>query len=273
MALAPKTRSVAMRPGRSLDRTVVSPRSGRSGTSAEPRRAYPKTDGSGYGWRQAGNHGRRPAFSDGWRGGFLNSVLRRRVTRAAPWEAGAREGALVCWRVATRSKTMACALGSRSTVSGFAKRTLTNLLFVASTPEKKQVHIVTQIITSMLGLLIFVHEHLEKHSNTKGDFYNPPHDFPDWSKWQFDPQMSKSVVTNGNFCKLLKHLRNAVSHYRIEFSPSEHSDSRDPEQVTIHFRDCPPNKPVDWHVSVNGKDLLDFLVELAKRIESALPSP
>ena len=169
---------------------------------------------------------------------------------------------------------MTRALTSRSTISGFVERTLINLQFVTYTLYKNQVHSVMQIILSMLGILVFLHEHLNRNFPLHTKFYNSlaeAKDWPDWNKWEFDPQMKKALDTRDNLPGLLKHLRNSVSHYRINFSSSV--DSRDPAEVTIEFCDCAsPNAPTDWHASINGPDLQSFIINLAKHANSALLS-
>jgi hypothetical protein len=171
---------------------------------------------------------------------------------------------------------------SRVLMYGFAARTRTNLNFVVSAPNKSQVHLVTQIVTSMLGLLVFPQQYLDglspdavarqlfsKEAKNRG--------WPDWKAWKFDPKMPKAMQTKDyrdfdGAEGLLKHLRNALSHYRVRFSPPKKANSRDPKDVTVEFFDrLDEGGPDDWHAWINGAQLLDFVRGLADTLDHVLP--
>ena len=147
----------------------------------------------------------------------------------------------------------------RNTTEGFARRVRENLEFVTKgRREGEDVHQVTQLVTSLLGLIVFPWEagalarmeewcleELEKNG---------------WPKWTIVQDRNGETATLG---KLIYHLRNAAAHRRIGFS----SDDADMEEVVIHFEDARPKKPVDWRAEIQAADLQDFCVRFSRSLE------
>jgi hypothetical protein len=152
-------------------------------------------------------------------------------------------------------------LESRTLSSGLARRTLKNLDFIKNACST-EVHPVTQVLNSLLGLLVFPVSEKEKKF------------FERFSKVKFTeasnladiratltqrlPVPSLQVAKFGN-CKDLpqffKRLRNAISHKHLEFSGSD-PDSRILANVTISLKDRKnENSAFDWQVSMTAEDL------------------
>lgn len=149
---------------------------------------------------------------------------------------------------------------SRNETAGFAQRVRKNLEFVIKErSEGKEVHEVTQLVTSLLGIIVFPWEdealgHLEsvllKDLESEG-----------WTGWKILLDEKNDTKTLG---KLIWHLRNAVSHRRIRFS----SDDRDMHQVEIEFEDAPRQEaPINWRATINAADLKVFCDHFTSRLE------
>jgi hypothetical protein len=162
---------------------------------------------------------------------------------------------------------IASMLDSRNTVWGFGERVRKNLLFLNFFAESMHadVHVVTQLVTSLLGLIVFPYEELKR---MKHDGFG--HQSLDilskagWPTWEFE------IGASHDLDDLLRHLRNAVSHRRIAFS----SDSRALDQVRIAFRDRKHELGIDdWGASISGRDLLAFVLRFASLLEEVQHAP
>lgn len=160
-------------------------------------------------------------------------------------------------------------LNERNTILGFAGRARKNLEFIKSALEQgDDVHIVTQLVTSMLGLFMFPQEWLKSlppGAGARGAFEQElkkaeSQGWPEWSKWTFHlggPSSAKDF---------LRQLRNAIAHRQICFS----SDSRVLAEVDVEFWSRPPPRQgapdpaINWHVSINGADLYGFVLQYAE---------
>lgn len=131
---------------------------------------------------------------------------------------------------------------TRTKTSGLAERTLKNLMFLESAQrEGKDVHVVTQIVNSLLALLVFP---VERETLFFGQWetilLTPP-----MIREQINtvvPIPSLEVIRFGdcaNVARFFRRIRNALSHKNIEFS----SDSLNPSEVIITLQDKPPKKP------------------------------
>lgn len=160
-------------------------------------------------------------------------------------------------------------LEPRNKAMGIEKRTMINLEFVReafdNSPDKANapVHIVTQIVNSLLGLLILPYERgyalLEDDTELK-ELY--AQGWPRWDITKFPPMEPQTLG------KLAWHLRNAASHGRYHFS----SDSRDPRQVTITVKDKPmgKNRPINWRASIRAEKLYIFCQCLSNYMDPTL---
>lgn len=152
-------------------------------------------------------------------------------------------------------------VASRDEAGEFAERTLKNYRYLKAglTFQGAEVHIVTHLANSLLGLIVFPWEDefvapLAMRSllslQTKGE---------KWPKWEF--HLGKGITnTLGD---LLYHLRNAIAHRRIRFS----SDSPVLRDVELHVADYKPNATAPyWRASINCEDLEKFCELLAYEI-------
>ena len=115
-------------------------------------------------------------------------------------------------------------MGSRNHPYSLALRTKKNLGYILDAHEKgADVHPVTQVTCSLMGIVVFPWEQEHKLENSKclilEVFNNPPLEIN---------YLRGKVTTFGCLWKL---VRNAVSHGHVEFG----SDSRDLEKVEIKF--------------------------------------
>ena len=111
---------------------------------------------------------------------------------------------------------------SRNTLAGFSERTLKNLAFMHAAKENGlDVHIVTHLIVSMLGLIVFPFEHIRR-------------DRPEQLQIPLavlaengSPMFAITLGESDTLDNLIFHIRNALSHRRISFS----SDRRELHEV------------------------------------------
>ncbi|CAN5806374.1 hypothetical protein BH24DEI2_BH24DEI2_28730 [soil metagenome] len=156
---------------------------------------------------------------------------------------------------------------TRTEAFEFARRTRKNLEFIEEAKEKgRDVHPVTQLTLSLLGLIVFPKEkfllaRIEKKTleDMKGE---------GWPTWKIVRDDEKSTKTLGH---ILRHLRNAVAHGRLSFITSDPnldtSDSPYAEHVIIRVKDKPPGAKVNWCAEINGKDLRAFCLRLIEFID------
>jgi hypothetical protein len=148
----------------------------------------------------------------------------------------------------------------RNTTEGFAKRVRKNLDFIIKKrSEREDVHEVTQLAISLLGLIVFPWEasalqHLENSPISELESEG-------WPRWNILLDEKGDTTTLG---KLTWHLRNAASHRRLKFS----SDDPNMHMVEIEFEDAPNTKsPVNWRATINAADLKVFCDRFTKRLE------
>lgn len=149
---------------------------------------------------------------------------------------------------------------SRNDAFGFAARTRKNLQYIQKARDAcEDVHIVTQLANSLLGLVVFPQErnfvaHVEtltlEHLVSEG-----------WPQWEI------SKGTCDTLGELIRHLRNAVAHGRITFS----SDSRDINDVAITVEDAKPRAEVShWCASIPAADLRSFCLRFIQLLEDTV---
>ena len=186
-------------------------------------------------------------------------------------------------------------MNSRNTLSGFVKRTRINLEFINHDfyehGENSDVHVVAQVLTSLLGLVVLpaegypnkqnqptadakkeaenqtIRDHiLTKMKNTT--LTNHP-----WNKWTI--KLHNPNKPTDNLKRLIKHLRNAVAHGRFTFlakSDAQSADSRCLSDVKLQVEDAAKDKTTNkwvpnWQAEINGEDLYDFCLRLAEYID------
>ena len=142
----------------------------------------------------------------------------------------------------------------------FAQRTRKNLEIIEMAVKMDpNIHVVTQLVNSLLGLLVFLRERqFLKHvgQQTLDKLVS--------RGWPRVECTKGECPTLGDF---IYHLRNAVAHGRVKFS----SDSRDLGEVTIDFEDWKPGaSEAYWSACMKANDLRDFCLNLIGLLEDTI---
>lgn len=148
-------------------------------------------------------------------------------------------------------------LDGRNTLTGIAARVHKNLVFITFARNMgADVHVVTQLLISLLGLIVFPVQALREYDpKSLTTVLLSDLEAQGWPEWMFTINQSRDLDN------LLMHLRNAVSHHRIFFS----SDSRNIEDVEITFRDRKnPKGPDNWQAHIPAKDFRLFVELLSE---------
>lgn len=149
----------------------------------------------------------------------------------------------------------------RGTIEGFAGRVRKNTDFLVSAFERgEDVHIVTQFVLSLLGLIIFPYEEIVRHDT-----------FPVKTMRELEKQgwPTFNVIRGKEFNtldELIKHLRNAIAHYQIEFEPG---NERRLENITITLG-WPKGRQNSRRTTISGAAFCDFVREFSKFIENSV---
>lgn len=151
---------------------------------------------------------------------------------------------------------------NRNTTKGFARLVRKNLDFIfAKRHQGEDVHVVTQLVVSLLGLIVFPWEDGES-KQLEGLCLNKLEQVS-WPHWNILLDDKADTKTLG---KLNWHLRNALSHRRLKFS----SDDQQMEKVEIEFEDCPQGSGVpNWRARINAKQLKKFCDCFTKELEES----
>lgn len=140
---------------------------------------------------------------------------------------------------------------SRNETEGFAKRTRKNLdLILAAHQKHEDVHVVTQVVLSLLGLVVFPFERIIKSSNPRWPLADL--EARGWPRWTY---LNGSKPPD-DLSTLMTHLRHATAHSNVSFS----SESRYLAEVTITFMNRLPKRLGGgiWEASIRGDNLLVF---------------
>ncbi len=155
---------------------------------------------------------------------------------------------------------MAIINASRNEALGFAYRTRKNLEYIEQAfASGADVHVVTQMANSLLGLVVFPWErHFIQHINKLSLAHLEAKGWPTW-------EMTRgSCETLG---QLLRYLRNSVAHGHIIFS----SDSRNLEQVTFEVSNFTPKSQLpNWSARINAIQLRDFCLRLIDLLDQTI---
>ena len=156
----------------------------------------------------------------------------------------------------------------RNTINGFSKRVLKNMRFMAyqRKTQNEDVHLVTHLVLSLLGLIIYPYEHYKDTPalNFKTVTLSAL-EADGWCRWTFDPRYQQPKTLR----QLLRRLRNAFAHRRIDFS----SDSRRLEEVDIKLWDQNKHDIVEWRTTINAAALQDFAIRLSRLIDHRINRP
>lgn len=143
-------------------------------------------------------------------------------------------------------------LASRNDSYGFAERCRRNLLFIDEASQSRQdVHLVTQIITSSLGLIVFPWER-KADQKIGGTPISVLDESPE-AMWT-ETKPSKGLG------QLIKNLRNAIAHGNIHFS----SDDREASKVVIRFA----SENGDWQATISANNLMTFSLRFIELIKN-----
>lgn len=151
---------------------------------------------------------------------------------------------------------------TRGHALGFASRTRKNLEYIEDAFKSgANVHVITQLANSLLGLIVFP---WEKH-------------FVDSiSKVRLDDLAKRGwpiwTITKGScetLGELIKYLRHSVAHGNILFS----SDSRNIDEVNIDVENYPSgnkDKGPNWTAKISARDLRQFCILFIELIEDTI---
>jgi len=149
---------------------------------------------------------------------------------------------------------------TRNSTEEFSRRVRKNLDFIIEQRRGgSDVHEVTQLTISLLGLIIFPWEAYALQTLEGRSLEDLQND--GWPRWDIVRDRNGETTSLG---KLTYHLRNAAAHRRIRFS----GDDRDMHRVTIKFEDAKPNQPVDWQPRIQASDLKDFCDRFSNMLEA-----
>jgi hypothetical protein len=149
-------------------------------------------------------------------------------------------------------------LTSRNQPLGFAERTRKNLVALEAAASKgADVHLVTQVATSLLGLVAFPWE--KKASTAVNGRSLEQLVSEGWPQWAF------SLGTCSTLGDLSERLRNAIAHGRFSFS----SESRVLEEVTIVLEDWKKNaSTAHWRASIRADHLREFCLRFINLVNA-----
>jgi HEPN pEK499 p136 len=152
-------------------------------------------------------------------------------------------------------------LASRNEWMGFANRTKKNLEHIQKAFDAgHDVHVVTQIVNSLLGLVVFPWEsHLDEVVKAM-----PLSELErqGWPRWEIT---KGSCATLG---ELIHHLRNGAAHQDMWFS----SDDRDAGEVTIELRNRKKKRaPEPYLVArLNADEVQEFCLRFISLVEDTV---
>jgi HEPN family protein len=148
----------------------------------------------------------------------------------------------------------------RNTIEGFSRRVQKNSDYLFKQyNDGEDVHIVTHFMISLLGLIIFPYEAMTRvkaFPSLEMKMLNTERGWP-----RFKMLRGTDFAT---LDELIKHLRDAISHYQIEFQPS---NERKLENITIIFG-WPKGRPDFKRSQINGAALKLFVDKFSNLIEN-----
>ena len=154
----------------------------------------------------------------------------------------------------------------RRTTPGFAERTRRNLeLAKASFDSRKDFHVVTQLVNSLLGIVVVPWQRHKKEgeqdfeSDVDKDLFH--RGWPNWSFTGKDTERESEDLKD-----LVGNLRIAAAHGHYTFSGNP--DSRYLHEVTIKVGNgAPETSP--WSYKIRGDKLYDFCIKLSEYLEKS----
>ena len=152
---------------------------------------------------------------------------------------------------------------SRNDAIEIARRTERNLRYIKSEfdcrGEDSPVHVVTQLMNSLLGLVILPRERYLEVANETAKLRELA--TQGWPEWKITKGKADTLG------QLTWHVRNAAAHGRIAFS----SDSRYLHEVMITVEDSRgKGKSIYWRAEIKGDDLYEFCLRFAKHVRETI---
>src|SRR5262245_45269592 len=143
---------------------------------------------------------------------------------------------------------------------GFAERTKRNLQFIeASFAKGADVHVVTHLANSLLGLIVFPCER-----NVLGgvaDLKLTDLAARGWPQWEIRQGYAHTLG------QLVRRLRNATAHGRMSFS----SDSPLADEVYVEVEDFRPKESQPfWRARIKASELRDFCLRFADLVDQTV---
>lgn len=156
---------------------------------------------------------------------------------------------------------------SRNTAVGLSQRTWKNfelsMLAREADEDNYDFHIVTQLLNSLLGLVIVPWANHKDDDLWKVKLRDL--EKAGWPAWQFSKEHKKTTTLR----QLLRRLRNAASHGRYRFIGD--IDSRYLSRVTLVVTDASEGKPENWKAEIGGAELHRFCQLLSEQLEQLEP--
>lgn len=156
-------------------------------------------------------------------------------------------------------------VNTRNEALEFARRTRRNFEFIESAKEKgDDVHVVTQLTLSLLGMVVFPKERLLlEGTETKTIAEMSTEGWPIWTITLDDSKKPTKTLAD-----ILRHLRNAVAHGRLTFT----SDSPHLEEVAILVEDKKRREDSTpyWCAKIDGHDLRGFCLHFLDFIDDTV---
>lgn len=135
----------------------------------------------------------------------------------------------------------------QSVIRDFAERTRKNLNFIEQSLENgAEVFEVTQLVNSLLGLLVFPQQHYFDHIPQKPLKELRQEGWP-------DVKVVGDFQQHQNLRELMRYLRNAVSHFNLEFIANQNRQLQVVKVWNINPRKR--NRPKTWEAHLSLKDL------------------
>jgi len=152
-------------------------------------------------------------------------------------------------------------LSTRNQTLEFAKRSRKNLEYIENAyANGADVHPVTQLTLSMLGLVVFPwgeKKLIEMAAKNKDLKALEDEGWPTWTITR-DDYIGEPTA---NLFILIRHLRNGVAHGRVKYT----SDSGKLENVTVFIEDRGKNSKTEkvkyWCAEIAGTDLRTFCMK------------
>lgn len=148
-------------------------------------------------------------------------------------------------------------LKSRNETLGYAERTRKNLAHIEEALKAgEDVHVITQLGNSLLGLIVFPFE--REPTSSIAQVKMAELSTEGWPEWEI------SLGKADTLGELARHLRNATAHGRMSFS----SDNRCLEDVFIRVENYyPKSSTPHWRARISAADLRDFCLRFIQLLE------